>query len=60
MALDLKKIGEELISIINDNIKGLTKNCARNALRHLEKSWEIKDINPEIRNRGQTPIFVHR
>lgn len=48
MTLDLIKIDKEVINIINDSSKGLTKNCARNAILHLEKSWKIKDIDPEM------------
>lgn len=48
MKLDLIKIDKEIVSIINDSAKGLVRNCARSAIFHLEKSWEIKDIDPEM------------
>ena len=48
MNLDLIELDREVVQIINDNAKGFTKSCARNAIRHLEKSWEIKDIDPEM------------
>lgn len=38
----------ELMNCINDNAKGYSKQCARNAIHHLEKAWEIKDIDKEM------------
>lgn len=38
----------DLMNCINDNAKGYSKQCARNAIHHLEKAWEIKDIDKEM------------
>lgn len=48
MTLDLIELDREVVQIINDSAKGYTKSCAGNAIHHLEKSWQIKDIDPEM------------
>jgi hypothetical protein len=48
MNLDLIELDREIIKIINSDAKGYAKSCARNAINHLEKSWIIKDIDPEM------------
>lgn len=39
---------EELIDCITQNAKSHSKQCARNAIHHLEKAYEIKDIDKEM------------
>jgi len=48
MTLNLIELDREVVQIINDSAKGFTKSCARNAIHQLEKSWKIKDIDPEM------------
>lgn len=37
-----------LFACINDNAKGHSKHCARNAIRHLERAWNLRAIDPEM------------
>lgn len=39
---------EELFACINDNAKGHSKHCARNAIHHLERAWKLREIDPEM------------
>jgi len=43
---------EEIDKVVNDCIevsaKGQGRNCALNAISHLESAWKIKDIDPEM------------
>lgn len=39
---------KELFACINENAKGYSKHCARNAIRHLERAWRIREIDPEM------------
>jgi len=42
------ELDRNLMDCIIDNAKGHSKHSARNAIRHLEKAWEIKDIDKEM------------
>lgn len=45
--MKLLEFDENLIGAISD-CKGAVKNCAVNAITHLTKAWEIKDIDQEM------------
>lgn len=42
------ELDRELMSCIVENAKGYSKHCARNAISHLEKAWEIRHIDKEM------------
>jgi hypothetical protein len=48
MKLELSELDQEVKNIVEEQAKGLVKSCAKNAIRHLEKAWDIKDIDPEM------------
>jgi hypothetical protein len=48
MKLDLIELDREIVKILNSDAKGYVKSCARNSINHIEKSWVIKDIDPEM------------
>jgi len=48
MPLSLCELDQVVIELISDNAKGRGRNCARNAIHHLEMAWTIKDIDPEM------------
>src|SRR3989344_5569107 len=39
---------KELFACINNNAKGHSKHCVRNAIHHLERAWNIREIDPEM------------
>lgn len=45
--MELTNFEKKTVEAVND-CKGAVKNCGRNALRHLEKAWEICDIDLEM------------
>lgn len=48
MTIFQQEIDKVIFECINNTAKGYTKNCARNAISHLECAWKIKDIDPEM------------
>lgn len=48
MKLDLVKLDKEVVDIINNLGKSQSRHCAINSLMHLEKAWDLKDIDPEM------------
>lgn len=38
----------ELIECIIKNANGHSKHCARNAIYHLERAWDLREIDPEM------------
>lgn len=38
----------ELANCINESATGHSRNCARNAIRHIEKAWKTKELDPEM------------
>ncbi len=48
MTIFQQEIDKVIFECINNTAKGYSKNCARNAISHLECAWKIKDIDPEI------------
>lgn len=48
MTIFQQDIDKALFDTINDTAKGYGRNCARNAIAHLEGAWKIKDIDPEM------------
>ena len=39
---------KELFACINDNAKGQSKHCVRNAIHNLERAWKLREIDPEM------------
>jgi hypothetical protein len=48
MNIFYEKIDKVVFECINETVKGYGRNCARNAISHLEAAWNIKDIDPEM------------
>lgn len=48
MSIFLEKIDKVIFECIDATAKGYGRNCARNAISHLEAAWNIKDIDPEM------------
>jgi len=48
MTIFLQEIDKLIFECINNTAKGYAKNCARNAISHLECAWKIKDIDPKM------------
>lgn len=48
MNYELNKFDTAIIEIINSQAKGFTRHSARNAIRHLEKSWLLRAHDPEM------------
>lgn len=48
MTIFQQKIDKLIFECINNTARGYAKNCARNAISHLECAWKIKDIDPEM------------
>lgn len=48
MKLDCPNIDKKIFQFICDQAKGLSRNCARNSIHHLEKAFEIQAIDPEM------------
>lgn len=42
------ELDKALFACINENAKGHSKHCARNAIHHLERAWKLKEIDPEM------------
>lgn len=48
MSIFLEEIDKVVFECINATAKGYGRNCARNAVSHLEAAWKIKNIDPEM------------
>src|SRR5574337_1991633 len=48
MSVFLEEIDGVVFECINATAKGYGRNCARNAVSHLEAAWKIKNIDPEM------------
>ncbi len=48
MSVFLEEIDKVVFECINATAKGYGRNCARNAVSHLEAAWKIKNIDPEM------------
>jgi hypothetical protein len=48
MNIFFEEIDKVVFECIDATAKGYGRNCARNAVSHLETAWNIKDIDPEM------------
>lgn len=48
MNVFFEEIDKVVFECIDATAKGYGRNCARNAVSHLEAAWNIKDIDPEM------------
>lgn len=48
MSVFTEEIDRVVFECIDVSAKGHGRNCARNAIFHLESAWKIKDIDPEM------------
>lgn len=48
MSIFLEEIDKVVFECIDATAKGYGRNCARNAVSHLEAAWKIKDTDPEM------------
>lgn len=47
MGLELNSIDSAVVECLN-YATGRVKQCAKHSIHHLERSWEIKDVDPEM------------
>lgn len=48
MSIFTEEIDKMVFECIDATAKGYGRNCARNAISHLEAAWNIKDADPEM------------
>jgi len=48
MAIEFEQFEKEMFECIHCTAKGRVHACARNSIKHLERAWEIKEIDPEM------------
>lgn len=48
MELDLIELDFEVVDIVHNHMKSNVRHCARNAIHHLEKAWDIHEIDYEM------------
>ena len=48
MSIFREEIDKVVFECIDATAKGYGRNCARNAVSHLEAAWKIKNIDPEM------------